>query len=35
MKKVLFLMSIALIACVSMAVISCSNEDEHPLEIIW
>ena len=28
MKKVLFLMSIALIACVSMAVISCSNEDE-------
>ena len=27
MKKVLFLMSIALIACVSMAVISCSNEE--------
>lgn len=33
MKKVFLLMSIALIACVSMAVISCSNEDEHPLEI--
>ena len=27
MKKVLFLMSITLIACVSMAVISCSNEE--------
>lgn len=29
MKKVLFLMSIALIACVSMTVTSCSNEEEH------
>lgn len=28
MKKVFLLMSIALIACVSMAVISCSNENE-------